>query len=1101
MRHENDAHCCQTTRAEGPPPRGPVPTTVMRNLTRINAALVAMLCALMACTDDPPAGSNDDDTTAETVEDATIQDVVAQDVVAQDVDVVEKDVAEPGEPDAATEDDAGGAVDAANATDAGSSTDTGNATDAGIDGSSGLTDAGGSAVDAGSSADASPDVLDDAQDDAGVDVPVAPKCKAGGCDDANVCTTDVCVPASGCKYTPNKMPCFDGDKCNGSDTCVAGKCVSGKDEHTCKDDEICTDDKCDPVKGCVFPLNTAKCDDGDPCTSPDVCNGGKCTPGKKAFCDDNNPCTQDSCQADADSGCSNKPIGGPCDDGSKCTTVDTCSAGKCIGSKQPVCEDANPCTDATCDPKSGCLFVPNKATCNDGNPCTGKDTCAGGSCKGVDVCVDLLPDTLGKSPCSLSGTLPKPAGIKLVPWFQGVVSGRSVIQLTHVPDGTDRVVIVDRHGRIEVFNNDRYVKTKKTMVDITSKVSTAGEGGLLSVAFHPKFKSNSRLFVNYTKKGVFETVVSRLVVNKSSGFAPSSSEVKLIVIKQPYSNHDGGQLFFDVTGKLLVGMGDGGAGGDPLNAGQDDATLLGKMLRLDVDIADPGKNYGVPKDNPKLTMKHAANWLPETWAKGLRNPWRFSRDRATGKVWVADVGQGKWEEVSLLEKGANYGWRLMEGHYCYNPKSGCKKPDLKDPIDSIPRHLAKSITGGYVYRGKSQPGLTGVYIFGDFVTGKFFGLRKVGDKWVRSQLLDSSFKVVSFGEDQQGELYATTFWGSRVARVERSGATSGSTFPLKLSQTKCFTDLKTLKPAAGALDFDVNAPLWSDGAQKYRNIVLPKGKGKKSKALGLPSNDAVSWEAPVGTIVIKSFALGPKGAGPAGQTKVETRFMVRDVAERWRFYTYAWREDGSDADLLLDGATRVYTLPGGGKQTWHVPSTGDCKQCHKGPKGMDLLGVTSAQLNSVAKFGAKSVDRLGVWNAAGLLNAYKGDGKHAAFPDQRDLKVPAANALDAHARAYLHVNCANCHRPGGNSNTDLDLRSYQALANTKACNTNPKKGALGVTGGKLLAPGKPEKSTIWLRMGLAETSGDFMPNTGVAKKHTAGIALLKAWISGLKACK
>jgi len=731
-----------------------------------------------------------------------------------------------------------------------------------------------------------------------------------------------------------------------------------------------------------------------------------------------------------------------------------------------------------------------------------------GRCKaGGAACADLLGGGLGASPCKLEGKLPEANSLKLEPWFTHVTHDLQAIDLVHVPDGTDRIAVVDRRGTIDVFANDRQTKARTRILDIKAKVSTAGEGGLLSVAFHPQFKTNRQLFVNYTRPSPFTTVVSRFTLDAATGRAPSSGEQVLLTIKQPWSNHDGGQIAFDATGKLLIGMGDGGSGGDPLNAGQDDKTMLGKMLRIDVDKPAGSKPYGIPADNPKLTMAHAAKWLPEVWAKGLRNPWRFAVDRVTGKVWTADVGQNKYEEVDIVQAGKNYGWRITEGTHCFLPQSGCKTEGLTPPVDEYDHKVGRSITGGYVYRGKDNPGLYGAYLYADYTTGRFFALRSVGGTYKRSQLLDTSYKPVGFGEDQQGEVYVTMLMGGpRVMKLVATKSDGGAaTFPLTLKATGCFTDLAALTPAAGVMKFELNAPLWSDDADKQRYLVLPAGKGAGSKALKLPASDTDSWQVPTGTLVIKHFGLGHGAVGTAAQAPVETRFMKR-TADGWQFYTYAWRADAEDADLVRDGASRVFDVPTSAttkdKQSWELPSIAECETCHTGPAGADLLGLQTAQLHRKRTFGSAALEQLEVMDGAGLLSGYKDTAGHARMPQLHGLAAPPADqaTLTAAARAYLHVQCAACHRPGGNSNTGLDLRFATPLAAAKACGVKPQKGDLGVADIEVIAPGKPEKSALWLRMNAAPNADAFMPEIGVAKKHAPGVALIKAWIETFKTC-
>ena len=403
----------------------------------------------------------------------------------------------------------------------------------------------------------------------------------------------------------------------------------------------------------------------------------------------------------------------------------------------------------------------------------------------------------------------------------------------------------------------------------------------------------------------------------------------------------------------------------------------------------------------------------------------------------------------------------------------------------------------------------GAYVYADYSTGRFFALRKVAGKYIRTELLKTAYHPVTFGEDEAGELYVAQLGGTtRVFKVVQGADTTGkTTFPLKLSDTKCFSDIAALKPAKGVTSYHVNAPLWSDGASKHRHFSTPVGIVKKSKSFLPNASDTGSWQLPVGTLVLKTFALGgAAGNGPpdaAKQVKVETRFMHHDYVKGWRFFTYVWRADGKDADLVLDGAVRTYDVPGEGKKQWTTPSIAQCGACHGGNAKKRLLGWQTSQLLNAYSPYTKQNNGLRTMKAAGLIAGKFEPKAHKAFVKQGQLGAPPTDpvALDAHARTYMHVNCAVCHQPGGASNTDLDLRFGVALKDTKGCLIKPKKGDLGIVGGHLISPAKPAKSTLWHRMQLPPTSGDFMPEVGVSTKHAAGVALVKAWIASLKSCK
>ncbi len=796
------------------------------------------------------------------------------------------------------------------------------------------------------------------------------------------------------------------------------------------------------------------------------------------------------------------PIGFQCDDGVACTKSDGCANGTCNGIAY-TCSDGNPCTLDACD-GSACSHPAAAAgtACDDGDSCTLPDRCSLGQCKGgPDSCASMLPPGIGASPCKLTGDLPKASAIQVVPWFTSLAVSQP-IYLTHFPDDSDRIIVVSRPGQISLFVNDPAVTTKKLVLDIAPKVSTAGEGGLLSVAFHPEFKQNRKFYVNYTSTGQFKTVISEFTMKIADPeVADPASEKQLLSIIQPYSNHNGGQINFDVDGFLLIGMGDGGSSGDPLNTGQDTLNLLGKMLRIDVDKPASGKGYGIPQDNPFVGN---AAYAPEIFALGMRNPWRFSIDRVTGTIWAGDVGQNLWEEVDIIEKGKNYGWRKLEGTHCYNPSTGCITAGMTMPVAELPHGQSNSINGGYVYRGSQNPALYGAYLFNDYSTGKYWSLTPNGPgTYALKELLDTADAPVSFGEDRDGELYVTQLFPPKIWKIVQQTVVppAGTVLPSKLSQTGCFAQLQPLVPATGVVPYEVNVPLWSDGAHKSRYVVLPPGPAPKLSAVGplVVADDATqSWSVPTGTLLIKHFAVGDS------KTPVETRFMRRD-ADGWKFFTYRWNKAGTDADFWPGGGSAAYpikSVDSGATQTWTMPSLGQCAMCHKGPsQDSQLLGVQTAQLDRVAAW-TKGQNQVKVFAKGGLLSKPGIDLEASApFPSLTALDTGGAVPQQGSAaRAYLHANCAHCHRPGGDSPSDLDLRFTTGLAKTHACGQPPQAGKLGVADAQIVLPGVPQKSTLWLRMTQTAQSGWLMPQVGVSVPHVAGAKLVADWITGLASC-
>jgi hypothetical protein len=306
--------------------------------------------------------------------------------------------------------------------------------------------------------------------------------------------------------------------------------------------------------------------------------------------------------------------------------------------------------------------------------------------------------------------------------------------LTHAGDGSGRLFVVEQSGRIRVLEGQTLLPN--AFLDITERVLSGGERGLLGLAFHPEYRRNGRFFVNYTRKPDGATVVAE--------------ERILLIVPQPYANHNGGMVAFGPDGYLYLGLGDGGSGGDPNNRAQNPEDLLGKILRIDVDRGDP---YGIPTDNPFAK----AGGRPEIYALGLRNPWRFSFDITTGNLWVADVGQYKWEEIDLVTRGGNYGWRMMEGTHCFLPSTDCQTTTFTLPVHEYSHEKGRcSIIGGYVYRGQAISSLMGTYVYGDFCTGEIFALPSPSSNRSLNEthiILKTSLHISSFGENAVGELY------------------------------------------------------------------------------------------------------------------------------------------------------------------------------------------------------------------------------------------------------------------------------------------------------------------------------------------------------------
>ncbi len=360
------------------------------------------------------------------------------------------------------------------------------------------------------------------------------------------------------------------------------------------------------------------------------------------------------------------------------------------------------------------------------------------------------------------GSFSTPPPTNLV--LNNVVSGLTNPLGLEKPPGDARLFVVEQPGTIRIIKNGALLSG--TFLDIRSLVNFDGqEQGLLGMAFHPNYSTNRKFYVNYNRdNGTRQTVIAEFQASASDpDQADPTTERDLLVINQPFTNHKGGQLVFGADGLLYIGLGDGGIPPtDPNNSGQNLNTLLGKMLRIGVDPPFTGSlQYAIPPDNPFV----GGGGLPEIYAYGLRNPWRFTLERGGSRIFVADVGESSWEEVDILQNGGNYGWSVMEGDHCFNPPTGCDTSNKVLPIIEYPHTVGIAVIGGYVYKGSAIPSLANKYIFGD-LTGKIFSLTEApANTWTRADLLSTNLTISSLGQDNNGEMYVLDYGGGNVLKL------------------------------------------------------------------------------------------------------------------------------------------------------------------------------------------------------------------------------------------------------------------------------------------------------------------------------------------------
>lgn len=664
------------------------------------------------------------------------------------------------------------------------------------------------------------------------------------------------------------------------------------------------------------------------------------------------------------------------------------------------------------------------------------------------------------------------------------------LAMLQAPGDASRWFVLEKTGRVRVFDNDPNTTSfLQDFIDLNAitSFSATGEGGLLGMAFHPDYQVNGEVFVSWTDAGSpLTSIVARFDVNAGGQTLNPGSRQDIIRLEQDFENHNGGNIAFGPDGYLYVGFGDGGSGGDPLSRAQDTRNLLGAMLRIDVDGGAP---YAIPPDNPfagggtcPADPDLQNNDCPEIFAWGLRNPWRWTFDPATGELWTGDVGQNSFEEIDRIERGGNYGWDCREAaHDFASPAASCTTAtNLIDPVHEYPRSEGISVTGGYVYRGAALPELAGSYLFADYGSGRLWRLVDDGAGRLTDELLlETGLAIASFGQGNDGEIYLVDIAGGGLYRLMAGpGGPNPSPVPSLLSDTGCMQAGDASRPGNGLIPYTVTAPFWSDGADKTRWLAIPDG----TAIFAEPDGD---FTFPAGSVLVKQFRLGGE--------LVETRLLMQHPDGVWAGYSYRWDAQLGDGVLVEGGA--VESIQG---QDWIFPSTAQCNVCHTAAAG-NTLGLEDAQLNRNFTYPStgRTANQLVTLSDIFVLN-----GILLNPPAPVTLVDPSdsAESLDDRARSYLHTNCSQCHRPGGPAQaTDLDLRRGTALGQTGACDQPPQNGDLGLgAAARIIAPGNAALSVLPERMNRRDAAG--MPPLASSLVDDAGVTLIESWIDGLGSC-
>ncbi len=707
--------------------------------------------------------------------------------------------------------------------------------------------------------------------------------------------------------------------------------------------------------------------------------------------------------------------------------------------------------------------------------------------------------------------------------------------------GQNKLTVACKNGIIWIFNNDPAVTTKTAFLDITAKVKDFNDGGLLSFVYHPEFgvpasPNRGYLYVWYryipnqahTGDEAYMRL-SRFTLADGASTILSSSEYVLIQQYDRQNWHNGGQLNFGADGFLYFSIGDEGGSNDQYNVTQQtDKFFYGGVHRIDVNQSGVNSHtirkqptmqatppsgwpnsytqgYYIPNDNPWLDV--AGTKLEEFYALGVRSPYRMSIDAITGNIFVADVGDGTQEEIDIIEKGGNYQWPYMEG-VANGPKT---KPATligtdKTPLYTYARSVGTCIIGGFVYRGSMFPSLVGKYIYGDY-TAKNISYLNIGSGTsstatylfpVPAVGTGDQAKLTSFGTDDQGNIFFSSMFnfnsdGGKIFKFKASGGST--TLPATLSATNAFTNLATLTPAPGIIPFDVNTPLWSDGAAKQRWVAIPNDGSHNTTAEKIIFSEEGNWVFPAGTVLIKHFDLPVNANNPSLVKRVETRFIILGANNSAYGITYKWNDEGTEAYLLPGADTRVIPVTEADgsvrNQTWTFPSRSDCFTCHTSNSNF-VLGMKTRQLNKEILYPTtgRISNQIETFSSLGIFD--QTIANTSLLP--KSVSLDDLFATTEHKiRSYIDANCSSCHRPNGVT-AAFDARSMTALHDQNMINATVQSQA-SVPGSIVVKPGDILNSEIHKRD--ASLAPNQMPPLAKSINDAAYLSTLTNWINGL----
>ena len=697
-----------------------------------------------------------------------------------------------------------------------------------------------------------------------------------------------------------------------------------------------------------------------------------------------------------------------------------------------------------------------------------------------------------------------------------------------------------------------------------------------AITFHPKFAENGFVYIGSNglqspdgrvpEDGRKRTRITRYVIDREPPYA-FHRDSATVIIEWDSNGHNGGDIAFDADGMMYVGSGDGTSDSDEDRKGQDLTSLRSKILRIDADHPDEetpndGRHYSVPKDNPIFdkgspiaTVKGAR---PETYAYGLRQPWRIVIDKTTGRIWVGNQGQDLWEQIYLI----------VEGTHKFNDDQKAGPTPISKPVAEHSHAEARAMTGGLIYNGSTLPELKGAYIYADYSTGRIWGIRHDGKEVTWHKLIaDSSLQITGFGTDSKGEMLICDHQPGDKGGFYRLVPTPPVSkdqppFPTKLSESGLFADVAKHRMVDGVIPYQPVSPLWSDGTHKARFFALPPAKDASGKIVPakIGVTNARGWNFPDGTVLVKSFAIQQVEGDPATRRWIETRFMLKEQGE-WAGYSYEWNDEQTDAVLVAaEGKDRDFAIrtadlerhaDGVKTQQWHYPSRTECMVCHSRASNY-VLGICTVQLNhdfdykAVRGEGHTTDNQLRTLEHLNLLEVnWWGDGAGAwygkaikagieekerwpwvgqqtasldpdakTFPGRKSSllsKAPdrtnhlvnpydANHPLEARARSYLHSNCSSCHVFAGGGNAQIDLEYMTAyetrpLDAMKAIGIKPLHSTFDLPDAMLIAAGHPERSVIYERM--TRRGPGQMPQLATSIVDEKAVAMVREWIESL----